>query len=1568
MASISLDLPQVATPSVLCLHLHSHDLSFYPSCESIFCGACWTVAHNTAHTLPSSTAVSSQALFRHCPSLYLAHRSWPSALPRVSRLLGPLPKLDPLPVQVPLALTPMKIIVPQDMFTLLFLRQPALPWLPATHPPPQRRYRRLHGPRFSPTRRPRPRRSSHHIRFQVLHRRTQRAFLPAPMLRCPATGLIRSWGGGGRGCARVLSSVHGHPRPPPHCWVRAHIYSVIEGYSAKGSGTKSDAASTAQKDRLRPCIAIIGQHRRLFDARQLTVMTDAGSQPRAKDQPSTLRKPMSLRDLIAHLCSSLSVPACPGSIHVVPWHSRERHSVSVSATVLFRCVSCALLRWHVSSASCSTCYFSGSALSAIQQPSLSHTPVRSRRPDMAASSSSKDHHEYSEDEMLRFYRSLEWTTRTPPPLTVYLLPHLQDLLKRRSQTAPRSPPKEADSKRPSRCPSLAAPAARAPRTPPGAVSSSTLTAEGVLPSRPRAPKHARASPGSTASRKRPRSSPSRRSRTPPKDPQRRCPKPSSTASSDSAATANPPGALIDAFFKTTDEVAPRVYRARCAFATLCPLLSRVTRLLCRTRPDLRPSSVHPPGQCIAPGFSPISAVPRLISALQVGSILAQTRAPAHFSFRQGPQFVIPCQSATQSKAFGRRSLCHQHAIRVEHLLSFCFDRCSHCQSSFRLYVSRPGLCYGPPFQSCHPRTTRLRLPLAITQRRLPPFSIRTRSLLPLIQQPAWLCYKEWPSEQKELRVVRCLVRPNRYRCMVPSQVHLKPLELAPHRRRFVVGAGPREPLNSPTVRLLLPSKTQRARRWMQTTMWRSEWTPPGPSSSASRFAFSLPRLLRLLEQSGTRMTFSLPVTAVLTPCPWQMIRAMQSLKRSHYSAIAMPQLHYRSARPCPFCALYSRLCPWLRSPRSPPPCQYSPCPWARPSTRRLSPTMHWLLDLAWPWFALIHRHQSTQVTSHLPLSPQALLLKASPTCLWLSTSQHDPWRSRQAACPWTASSPMPQSTRPVQISHPHQQIKNLSKRPGMLNLKHWRSCLKPPQKRTTSLLPPVRSRLPPPSRHLMVQTADTAAAAVQDAPSRITPWNHPLRRTRKSTCRSPSGAFRGDHIHDSTSSFTDGPAPNLPSFDLLHQGAARTLDRPAEHWLRLLKCVAAPPLLLQQSECTVSSIWVRYLPDNPRSRDSQAAPSHASPLPYSRLCTLSCNGSLDLQCSLWLCHSPAQNIAHYLVLPPAARAEMASRKERRQERQRSRPGLLNRRFTDAPSVEATATTTEAAVSSASTAATHSASSAPSAPSDEPCRLTVKEVALLNYVQWQGRTGKPPPLTVYAEPSLQQVLRGLRQKQRQPLPPPEDEVQVVADLIHVPDDAHNDNPRDSSVKLKPKPKTKHGSADVAPPEPYQPSRPLQPTAISSDTSMEELPCKIMAGDLTLTSHDYGKIPTHARRRPKKRPKPHKDTSKTVSTEAAPPPISKEAAIPKTAPAPPSSEGVITHASDDTAPGRHQSSSLAAASSSLAPPATVNIQPLDTALPGNQKLQAASPAPDVDKADPVSEHAAKAKKTKDPDCGP
>ena len=226
MVSMSLDLSQVATLSVLCLHLHSDDLSCILSCESIFCGARWIVAHNTACTPPPSTAVSSQIWFRHCPSLYLTTRSWPSVLPRASRLLGPLPKLDPSPDQVPLAPTPTKTTAPRNMFTLLFLRLPALPRLLATHLLPQRRYRRLRGPRFFPARRPRPRQSSHHIRFQVLHRRTRRVLPPAPMLRCPATGLTRSWGGGGGGGVHVYFPPYTATPALPHIAGYEHTFTL----------------------------------------------------------------------------------------------------------------------------------------------------------------------------------------------------------------------------------------------------------------------------------------------------------------------------------------------------------------------------------------------------------------------------------------------------------------------------------------------------------------------------------------------------------------------------------------------------------------------------------------------------------------------------------------------------------------------------------------------------------------------------------------------------------------------------------------------------------------------------------------------------------------------------------------------------------------------------------------------------------------------------------------------------------------------------------------------------------------------------------------------------------------------------------------------------------------------------------------------------------------------------------------------------------------------------------------------------------------------------------------------
>ena len=454
-----------------------------------------------------------------------------------------------------------------------------------------------------------------------------------------------------------------------------------------------------------------------------------------------------------------------------------------------------------------------------------------------------------------------------------------------------------------------------------------------------------------------------------------------------------------------------------------------------------------------------------------------------------------------------------------------------------------------------------------------------------------------------------------------------------------------------------------------------------------------------------------------------------------------------------------------------------------------------------------------------------------------------------------------------------------------------------------------------------------------------------LHRTSKSTCRSPSGAFRGDRIHSSIPSPTDGLAPNLPSSALLYQGAARTHDVPAERWLRFSKCVADFPTSLRQIECNASSTWVRCLPCDPRPRTSLAAAFHAPPLPYLRSCTLSCNRSPALQCSLWPRRYPAQNTAHNLVPPPLAGVGMASRKERRQDRQSHRPGSLNRRFTDAPSVDAAVT--------APAANSTPAADACSAPSVEPCRLTLKEVALLNYVSWKGRTGKPPPLTVYAEPSLQHVLRGLRQKQRQPLTTPEDEVQVVADLIHVPDVAQTYDTQDSSAKLRPKPKTKHGSITVAPPEFSQSSRTLQPTAISSDSSSEK------------TSRVCRKTQVHARRQPKKRPRSRKDVSKVAASRAAPPPSSADASARQTAI---TSSASTLQASCGAESGQHPRPSQTAASPSLPPLAAEDTEFADTAQPRDQRSRTSSPVPNTDPEYPIRDNEPQEKRTSDKDSNP
>ena len=258
--SMSLDPPKVVPPSAQCLHLYHDDLSCALSYHVSLCGARWIVARHTACIPLSPTAVPSQTEFKHCHLLYPTARTWPSALPKVNRLLGPLPKHDPPPGQAPLDPTPRRRTALRDLSTLLFLRLPAPLWLPETCLLPQRRYRRLQGLRFSPTRRSRPRRLPHHTRCQGLRRRTRRVFPPVPMLRCPATGLIRSWGEGGAGVCTCTFLRTRPPPPSPTLLGTNTLHFVLEGRSAKGSDTEGNTAPTAAKDRLRPCLLIIGHH------------------------------------------------------------------------------------------------------------------------------------------------------------------------------------------------------------------------------------------------------------------------------------------------------------------------------------------------------------------------------------------------------------------------------------------------------------------------------------------------------------------------------------------------------------------------------------------------------------------------------------------------------------------------------------------------------------------------------------------------------------------------------------------------------------------------------------------------------------------------------------------------------------------------------------------------------------------------------------------------------------------------------------------------------------------------------------------------------------------------------------------------------------------------------------------------------------------------------------------------------------------------------------------------------------------------------------------------------------
>ena len=135
---------------------------------------------------------------------------------------------------------------------------------------------------------------------------------------------------------------------------------------------------------------------------------------------------------------------------------------------------------------------------------------------------------------------------------------------------------------------------------------------------------------------------------------------SSTVPSESSAVASSPGALIDAFFKTTDAAAKRVYMECCVRASLCSLPSYAILQFCCPRPPLRFSSGRPPMRCTLLGGTLVPADTCPASTLQASSFPVQRRAPVQdqhlmhaSSLRHGPQNTSLCQMSVQH--------CHSHA-------------------------------------------------------------------------------------------------------------------------------------------------------------------------------------------------------------------------------------------------------------------------------------------------------------------------------------------------------------------------------------------------------------------------------------------------------------------------------------------------------------------------------------------------------------------------------------------------------------------------------------------------------------------------------------------------------------------------------------------------------------------------------------------------------------------------------------------------------------------------------------------------------------------------------------------
>ena len=706
----------------ICLHFHSRDLGCFPSCCCAFCGAYWTVIrtviHGTAHSSPLTTAVLSQSWFRNCSSSYPLGRSWLNAPPMVTQQCGPQPKLVLQFGRVCQTKTQMMTAFPLDMFPSLRLR--ALPRWPAKHLQlQQRRLPRL--PRSPRARRSRQRLPFRRSRCPAHHHWTQPASCPAPTFRRQDHGPIRSWVRG----AGVCTCTFLRTRPPPPSSTllvmntrsrrRQKLYHERQQHRRRCLPDLLEGLNEAMYLGPQPT------HQITLEA-QMAVSTCSAELRGAKQLTSIDRRPLLSHVLIATQYSFLSVSACSGQATAVSRGPHGPLSVSISATALPPDVRCTPLRWH---ASYPSHHVSGSTLQEFPQLCRPLSCTYICRPCMATDSNLPASNGNPDDEVLRLYRSLEWTTRTPPPLTVYLQPYLRDLLSRRAQTAPTALTSDTGSRRTSTqtAPSGNKPVAtdrRAPRTPPGAASSKELAAQGRLPSRPRAPKHARdRSPPDAAPRRRSRCSSSSRSRTPPKDPQRRLPIPrrrsgddeatserissasatsskaeiatqgpdgmwylrpkpkryplapsrkearstarqseapgprpkgsvreqldtchtcpaavpsnskspkqpahdtqalpansSSTVPSESSAVTSSPGALIDAFFKTTDAAAKRVYMECCDRASLCSL----------------PTHAILQSRCQYPAFRSSSGQPLLQRTLLGGFHMLSLRSPGH---------------------------------------------------------------------------------------------------------------------------------------------------------------------------------------------------------------------------------------------------------------------------------------------------------------------------------------------------------------------------------------------------------------------------------------------------------------------------------------------------------------------------------------------------------------------------------------------------------------------------------------------------------------------------------------------------------------------------------------------------------------------------------------------------------------------------------------------------------------------------------------------------------------------------------------------------------------------------